>query len=57
MIEAAKIQPYRRGLRPTLPESLPSYLDAELQRLSVIITDLVGVVQALDARIAALEAP
>jgi hypothetical protein len=56
-MEPAKLEPYRRGLRPALPQSLPSYLDSELQRLSVIITDLVGVVQALAARLDALEAP
>jgi hypothetical protein len=55
-MQAERLQPYRRGLRPALPESLPAYLDVELQRLSVIITDLVGLVQNLDARIAALEA-
>lgn len=56
-MEPGKLTPYRRGIRPALPESLPSYLDSELQRLSVIITDLVGVVQNLDVRLKALEAP
>lgn len=51
----AELVPYRRGLRPPLPESLPSYLDAELQKLTVTNQHLVETIKDLQARIAALE--
>lgn len=52
-----KLIPYQRSLRPVLPDSLPQYLDGELQKLSVVTANIVHALQALQAQMAADKAP
>jgi len=51
-----QLLPYSRALRPVLPQSLPQFLDAELQKIAVATANIVQVIQDLDDRIAAVEA-
>lgn len=51
------ITPYQRSSRPALPQSLPGYIDVELQKVAVTFNHILQALAALDERIAALEAP
>jgi hypothetical protein len=42
-----KLLPYRRGVRPVLPTSLPQFVDAELQRSEVFARDIVDTLKGL----------
>jgi hypothetical protein len=55
MIDYAKLQKYRKGVRPVQPESLPAFVDRELDRIALITVSLVEALQELDARLAILE--
>lgn len=52
---AAKLTPYQRSIRPTLPESLGQYIDAEFQKIAVATSNIVQALASLEARVAALE--
>jgi hypothetical protein len=59
-----KLTPYRPGVRPPTPTSLPQFLDAELKKIQLVSSALVEAAQALEAlyaaldeRVASLEAP
>lgn len=54
-MDIAKLQPYRRQFRPASPESLPVFMDGELRRLGTSSREIVEAIQALEARIKALE--
>lgn len=56
-MDLSKLIPYRRSLRPALPESLPQYLDTEFQKIATATNNIVQALQEQDARIKALEAP
>lgn len=56
-MEARKLAAYQRTSRPPLPESLPLYLDTELQKISVAINNIIQVLKDLEERVVALEAP
>lgn len=46
---------YRRSPRNTLPESLPRYVEDELDKVSATTGNIIEVLQAFETRIAALE--
>ena len=52
-MDFAKLLPYSRRIRPNNPESLPSFLDSELLRVSTSSQDIVKALQDLDARLRA----
>lgn len=54
-MDASRLNPYARSLRPALPASLPQYIDAELQKIAVATQNIVQAIQDLDARTKALE--
>lgn len=57
MIDYAKIKPYVRSIRPTMPDSLPRYTDQELDKIGRLTITLLQALQDLNNRIAALETP
>lgn len=55
MINFAKLGGFRKGIRPVDPESLPRFVDTELNNAQRVIGDLVAAIQNLDERLTALE--
>ena len=53
MFDYKKIVGYRKGIRPVQPESLPTHIDRELDRLGVITTQYAEALQDLQARLTA----
>lgn len=54
---AVKIKAYSRNIRPAMPESFPRYVEEELDKIAVTISQIIQAVEALEARVAALETP
>ncbi len=51
-----KLQGYRKGSMPSLPQSLPQFIQDELGRkISPTIENLIVIIKALDARLTELE--
>lgn len=55
-MEFSRLLPYRRQLRPAIPESLPTYLDGEFRRIDNSSRDVVQALQDLDERLKRLGA-
>lgn len=46
---------FKRNIRPVQPESFPSYIEKEIDRLGYGHNNIIQALQALEARVAALE--
>lgn len=39
--------PYTRGIRPVLPDSLPFYVERELDRIAIVLAQIAGLAERL----------
>lgn len=44
---------YRKAIRPVTPESFPSFVDTELEKVARVTADIVAALKDLDARLTA----
>jgi hypothetical protein len=55
MTDFSKLGEFSKGVRPVGPDSLPFYLDVELDRISVVLREMREALQNLDERLTLLE--
>ena len=46
MIDLTKLVGYRAGIAPVQPESFPTFVNRELQRISVVSGDIIDAIKA-----------
>lgn len=52
-MDYAKLTAYRKAIRPVTPESFPKFVDTELDRLSLVTTNIITALKDLDVRLTA----